>query len=88
MSRLNATAKATLRDYGISQPGWARRNYSDGKWGGDACGCPDDRCIGYHHDDPEDCGCLPVLLEQMAAERARTERLAGQATIYRTEEPS
>jgi hypothetical protein len=31
-------------------------------WHGDACGCTDDRCIGFHHDPDEPCGCLPVLL--------------------------
>ena len=70
MTALNATAKATLKDYGVSQAGWARRNYySDGKWHGDACGCPDDRCIGYHHDGPDDCGCLRVLLAELTRER-------------------
>ena len=64
MTALNATARAALRDHGISQAEWARRNfYSDGRWGGDACCCPDDRCIGYHHDDPDNCGCLPALME-------------------------
>lgn len=62
MTALNATAKATLRSYGISQAEWARRNFYNGGWGGDACGCPDDRCIGYHHHDPDDCGCLETLL--------------------------
>ena len=63
MTRLNATAKAALKNYGVSQAEWARRNYySGGRWGGDACGCPDDRCTGYHHDGPDDCGCLPALL--------------------------
>jgi hypothetical protein len=66
MTRLNATARATLRDAGISQAEWARRNWSaDGKWHGDNCGCPDDRCIGYHHDEPDDCGCLPSLLADL-----------------------
>jgi hypothetical protein len=64
-SKLNEDAKAALRDAGVSQAAWARANYStDGSFLGDACGCPDDRCIGYHHFDAEDCGCLPVLLEQ------------------------
>lgn len=62
MSALNETAKATLRAHGISQAEWARANFYSGKWGGDACGCPDDRCIGYHHDGPDDCGCLTTLL--------------------------
>ncbi len=34
------------------------------EWGGDRCGCPDDRCIGYHHDDETDCTCLPVWLDE------------------------
>jgi hypothetical protein len=39
-------------------------------WGGDSCGCPDDRCIGHHHDAGEDCGCLRVALEHVAAANA------------------
>lgn len=63
--KLNEYAKATLRDAGVSQAAWFRANlYDDGTWGGDACGCPDDRCIGFHHFGPSDCRCLPVLLEQ------------------------
>jgi hypothetical protein len=67
--QLNETAKAALRDAGVSQAAWARANYmSDGKWTGDACGCPDDRCMnGFHHIGEDDCGCLPVLLEQYLA---------------------
>ena len=61
--KLNEAAKATLRDAGVTQAGWRRANYMNrGAWTGDACGCPDDRCIGYHHDGPDDCGCLPTLL--------------------------
>ena len=69
MTALNGAAKATLRAYGVSQAAWARCHFhTTGRWHGDACGCPDDRCIGYHHDGPDDCGCLPALLDQMAAE--------------------
>jgi hypothetical protein len=65
MTKLNGPAKAALRDAGVSQAAWARANYfPDGRWGGDACGCPDDRCINHHHDGAEECGCLKVLLEQ------------------------
>lgn len=61
--RLNSEARQQLRAAGISQAEWARRNYfQDGVWHGDACGCPDDRCIGYHHDVNDECGCLPALL--------------------------
>ena len=64
MPALNATAKAALRDAGVSQAAWARANYSpDGRWHGDACGCPDDRCMdGYHHFPGDECGCLRTLL--------------------------
>ena len=63
MSKLNANAREVLRDAGISQAAWARKNgFQDGRWHGDKCGCPDDRCIGYHHDENDDCGCLPALL--------------------------
>ena len=64
MTVLNATAQGALRDAGVTQGAWARANYMpDGRWCGDTCGCPDDRCIGFHHDSPADCGCLPVLLD-------------------------
>jgi hypothetical protein len=68
VSALNASAKAALRDAGVSQAEWARANWSaDGRWHGDACGCPDDRCIGCHHYDDEECGCLRTLLPQYLA---------------------
>lgn len=83
MTALNATAKATLSDAGVTQAEWARYWFPcNGRpgdpttevgrpvWLGDACGCPDDRCIGYHHLGPDDCGCLPVLLGRYLAERA------------------
>jgi hypothetical protein len=65
MAALNAAAKAALRNANISQAAWARScGFSDGHWYGDACGCPDDRCAGYHHDSyDDDCGCLAVLLD-------------------------
>jgi hypothetical protein len=61
-SKLNDTAKATLRDAGISHAAWFRANGYQGTWGGDSCGCPDDRCIGFHHTGPDNCRCLPALL--------------------------
>jgi len=62
--KLNATARTDLQLAGISPAQWARANYMpSGEWSGDACGCPDSRCIGHHHIEPENCACLPVLLE-------------------------
>ena len=67
MTRFSLAAKATLDAHGVSQAEWARRNgYQPGQWGGDSCGCPDDRCAGYHHDEDEECGCLPALLAMTA----------------------
>ena len=71
MTALNATAKAQLRAAGITQADWARTSAGQlpaasctPEWTGDACGCPDDRCIGFHHYGPDDCGCLDVLISQ------------------------
>lgn len=51
-NRLTAEAKDTLREYGVTQAAWLRLHP-----GGDRCGCPDDRCIGFHHgeEDPDAC---------------------------------
>jgi hypothetical protein len=61
--RLNSQAREQLHAAGISEADWARHSYfPDGRWCGDACGCPDERCIGFHHDADDECGCLPALL--------------------------
>lgn len=62
MSRLNAAAREQLKWAGVSVENWSRLHMADRRWFGDACGCPDDRCIGYHHDNQNDCQCLTVLL--------------------------
>jgi hypothetical protein len=70
MSALNQDARSALRWAGVSQAAWARANFSpDGRWHGDACGCPDDRCIGFHHSEDEECGCLQTLLIQYLADQ-------------------
>lgn len=64
---LGREARAELRDAGITPAEWARRHSSpDGTWYGDRCGCPDDRCTGYHHEAGQPCGCLRVLLDDFA----------------------
>lgn len=74
MPKLNAAARSALRDAGISQAAWAREHFADGRWHGDACGCPDDRCKdGFHHEPDEECGCLPVVLAGLAATRGSTD---------------
>jgi hypothetical protein len=69
VTRLNVAAKAALREAGVTQAAWAREHFTDGKWHGDECGCIDDRCIGYHHGENDDCGCLPALLATYLRER-------------------
>jgi hypothetical protein len=70
--KLNEQAKATLRAAGVTQSAWARRFFHSTIWLGDACGCHDDRCIGHHHDETDECGCLPPLLQDYLAELRRT----------------
>lgn len=81
MTNLNSEAQRVLADAGITEPEWiayggwlaeftdeaGERQWIPGtEWRGDECGCTDDRCIGYHHDEGEQCGCLPVLIEERA----------------------
>lgn len=53
----------------VTITGYVRRYFPDGTWGGDECGCIDDRCIGFHHDELGECGCLPVWLDEWVAEQ-------------------
>jgi hypothetical protein len=63
--KLGGAVRAALKEARISQAAWARANWmSDGKWRGDACGCPDDRCIGHHHAEGEECRCFPALRDE------------------------
>lgn len=66
MTRVNYAARATLRAEGLGPTAWAKLHgyASAADWRGDECGCTDDRCIGYHHDANEECGCLPALIEE------------------------
>lgn len=68
MATLTKQARETIKWWWASDTarttiaGYTRYNFPDGKWHGDKCGCVDDRCIGYHHDEQEECGCLPAWL--------------------------
>ncbi|WP_446225001.1 hypothetical protein ACTWPB_07745 [Nocardia sp. IBHARD005] len=60
---LNASALRRLEAAGVTVADWAKLNHmSGGQWCGDVCGCPDDRCIGRHHAESSECGCLGALL--------------------------
>jgi len=63
LADITPDARQVLRAVGLTLPEWAReQGWLDGVWRGDHCGCSDDRCIGYHHDVGEECGCLLALL--------------------------
>ncbi|PPF40668.1 hypothetical protein C5B93_03545 [Rathayibacter sp. AY1A2] len=70
---------STLRAQEIDPDEWAREHGSPSaaEWAGDECGCDDDRCIGHHHDEHEDCGCFPAMLEQHFAQ----EKACGYKTL-------
>ncbi len=61
---LDEAARVTLHHHRITQASWRRLHFGAEAttWPGDRCGCPDDRCIGYHHDAGEDCPCLLALI--------------------------
>jgi hypothetical protein len=72
VAKLNAAARAAIREAGFTLSEWARvSGYADGKWGGDACGCTDTgRCMnGFHHYPEEDCGCLRTMIDDAVAWR-------------------
>jgi hypothetical protein len=73
MTALSYQARGAIKDEGVTIAGYVRHWFTDGKWHGDSCGCPDDRCIGFHHGGPHDCGCLAVTL----GEYVRAVRTAG-----------
>lgn len=79
MTKLNSEARRVLADAGITVRDWItyggwltdvtdeagnREWIPETEWRGDECGCTDDRCIGHHHDENEECGCLPALIEE------------------------
>lgn len=82
---LSPVARNVIRfwrpDEGLTIAGYVRHFFPGGRWGGDVCGCHDDRCVGYHHDADEDCGCLPVMLGEYETAHMQTRRAAGAAAV-------
>jgi len=70
---LSSATVSTLMGAGITPENYVRylnawRGFPDDtEWRGDECGCPDDRCIGQHHYDYEDCGCLRAMCAEYRA---------------------
>ena len=72
-ARLTQDARDAIKGYSWYAPkitiaGYVRHYYGDQPWGGDKCGCADDRCIGYHHDETDECGCLEAWIETYVRE--------------------
>lgn len=68
MSTLTKQARETIKWWGwgperVTIAGYTRHYFGDHGWGGDRCGCIDDRCIGFHHEERDDCQCLPGWLD-------------------------
>ena len=75
MAKLNAQARGAIREAGFTQAQWCTMwGYLSGEWGGDQCGCFDDRCIGHHHEGEAGCGCLETMLDEAVAWRQATRR--------------
>lgn len=62
---LGREARETIRSYGVTVAAYVQAQFPDGRWSGDRCGCPDDRCAGHHHEAGTECGCLRVLVEEV-----------------------
>jgi hypothetical protein len=79
---------AALGEAGLSVEQYAAAHfYGDGQWWGDRCGCPDDRCIGFHHLGEDDCGCFPVVLELALDELASQGRSQAHAGVQAQASP-
>jgi len=73
MATMTKQARETIKGYWLDLgergfqhltiAGYTRHFFGDAGWQGDKCGCIDNRCIGYHHDDESDCGCLEPCLD-------------------------
>jgi hypothetical protein len=68
MATLSRDARQVIKEHGVTVAEYIEHLYGrpGQTWGGDVCGCPDDRCAnGFHHAGVDDCRCLPVLLDDM-----------------------
>lgn len=63
MSALSAEARSYIKGRGLTIAGYTHHWFPDGKWGGDACGCVDDRCSGHHHNAQDSCGCIEPWID-------------------------
>lgn len=75
--RLTAEGRATLRVYGVTAAAWLRLYPAC-----DDCGCPDDRCIGYHHVDGGPCDLQYWLQDDIAAGRVHSSLIEPGPAVY------
>jgi len=73
--KLNQEARDRLSEVGITPTEWSRKWFGKSDWGGDACGCPDDRCRGHHHLQIEPCMCLRSLAAEASKNQAKRQEL-------------
>lgn len=71
---LNRGTRSHLAEHGVKVRDWAQEHHGTDVWHGDACGCPDDRCAGHHHDDDESCGYFASLLREYLSEHKPGDR--------------
>lgn len=76
MATINRDALQDIRWAGLTRAQYVAEYSTDGTWYGDRCGCPDDRCIGYHHLADQECGCLDPAIRYVLEARHRAETIA------------
>jgi len=61
-TKITQAVRNDLKGAGLSLVRYSRLTTGAAAWSGDVCGCPDDRCVGHHHEEWEECGCFRTLL--------------------------
>lgn len=71
MTRLSPEAREQIKFSELTITEYIAEWSTTGEWRGDACGCHDDRCAGYHHDVAEECPCLQQCIARVWATKVR-----------------
>lgn len=81
MASISKQALIEIRWAGLTRAEFVRYSSSDGVWYGDRCGCFDDRCAGYHHEEGERCHCLQPCIDQVLEAIDRARRIAASPAL-------